>query len=68
MIKILSVTVLIIVALSLAVPALAVAALPCPSKILEACYKSCRESFSSDLLRASCYAGCLIGCVTSGID
>jgi hypothetical protein len=68
MIKILSVTLLFFVILSLVVPTNADAALPCPAKILEACYKSCRESFSGDLLRAFCYAGCLIGCVTSGTD
>jgi hypothetical protein len=68
MIKALSVTLFIFLILSIAGPNIAIAALPCNAKILDACYKSCKELFDDPLSLVSCYGGCLIGCITSGKD
>jgi hypothetical protein len=68
MLKTLSITLLLFMLLSIIAPNNAAAALPCNPKILNACYDSCKKLFSDPILQTSCYAGCLIGCVTSGTD
>ena len=68
MIKTLSITLLLCITWMLVAPTNASAGLPCDPKILNACYNSCKELFSLEILRASCYAGCLIGCITSETD
>gem|GEM_PF-2607525 len=66
MFKILSIILILFVLLSMFMPSKADAADKCNVIILAKCYDSCKEYFSSDLLRSACYAGCLIACYTSG--
>lgn len=63
--KLTYVTMVVVVICSLAAVPLA-EAIPCKPSVLEMCYSKCREQFSLDALRAACYGGCLVGCVTSG--
>jgi len=41
-------------------------ALSCDTRALRYCYDRCANLFPTDILRASCNVGCLIGCYTSG--
>ena len=43
-----------------------VQALSCNPKVLEMCYGKCQDLFKDPLGLSGCYAGCLIGCATSG--
>ena len=68
MFKILSITLILFILISIFMPSKADAADKCNVIILAKCYNSCKELFSTDLLRSACYAGCLIACYTSGSD
>jgi len=41
-------------------------ALSCDTRALRYCYDRCANLFPNELLRASCNAGCLIGCFAHG--
>lgn len=68
MLKTLFLSLVFLTILSLTVPSVAEAALPCKASVLQSCYASCRELFQDEVLRTACYGGCLIGCYTSGAE